>query len=92
MEKHKKVIDRTVVLKLQYNSVKKRLEEENCNMAIRRVKLDYKPAVSKTPPMEKIAVPSSHMEELDRAIRIKVRQNEAERAASMEVAGRYVVR
>lgn len=61
-------------------------------MAIKRVKLNYMSAVSSTPPVERIAVPSSHMEELNRAIRQKVRQNEAERAASMEVAGRYMVR
>ena len=43
-------------------------------------------------PVEKIPVPSSCMEELDRAIRQKIRQNEAERAASIEFAGRYNVR
>ena len=32
------------------------------------------------------------MEDLDRAIKQKVRQNEAERAASMEIVGRYMVR
>lgn len=61
-------------------------------MAIKRVKLNYMSTVSKTPPVGKIIVPSSHMEELDRAIRQKVRQNEAERAASMEIASRYTVR
>lgn len=61
-------------------------------MAIKRVKLNYMSAVSKTPPVQKIAVSSSRMEELDRAIRKKIRQNEAERAASIEVAGRYTVR
>ena len=43
-------------------------------------------------PVEKIPVSSSCMEELDRAIRQKIRQNEAERAASIEFAGRYNVR
>lgn len=61
-------------------------------MAIKKVKLNYMSAVSKTPPVKKIPVSSSRMEELDRAIRQKIRQNEAERAASMEVAGRYIVR
>lgn len=61
-------------------------------MAIQRVKLNYMSAVSKTPSAGKIVIPSSHMEELDRAIRQKVMQNEAERAASMEVASRYIVR
>lgn len=32
------------------------------------------------------------MEELDRTIKQKVRQNEAERVASIEAAGRYIVR
>ncbi len=61
-------------------------------MAIKRIKIDYLSAVSKTPPVNRIAVPSSHMEELDRAIRQKVKQNEAERVASIEAAGRYTVR
>lgn len=61
-------------------------------MAIKKVKLNYMSAVSKTPPVEKIPVSSSRMEELDRAIRQKIRQNEAERAASIEVAARYTVR
>lgn len=61
-------------------------------MAIERVKLNYKSAVSKTPPIGRIVIPSSHMEELDRAVRQKVRQNEAERAAGVEAAGRYIVR
>lgn len=61
-------------------------------MAIRKVKLNYMSAVSKTSPAEKIPVSSSRMEVLDRAIREKIRQNEAERAASIEAAGRYTVR
>lgn len=61
-------------------------------MAMKRVKLNYVSAVSKTPPVERVAVSSSHMEVLNQAIRQKVRQNEAERAASIEAAGRYTVR
>ncbi|MDE7200857.1 MAG: hypothetical protein K2O91_02895 [Lachnospiraceae bacterium] len=61
-------------------------------MAIERIKLNYKSAVPNIPPVEKIPVPSSHMEELGRSIRQKVRQNEAERAASIEAAGKYTVR
>lgn len=61
-------------------------------MAIKRVKLNYMPAVSKTPSIGKISVSSSHMEALDRDIRQKVRQNEAERVASMEVVGKFMVR
>lgn len=56
-------------------------------MAIRRVKLNYMSAVSQPVPVKKIPVSSSRMEELDSAIRKKIRQNEAERAASVEVAG-----
>ena len=61
-------------------------------MAINKVKLNYVSAVSKTSPVERIPVSSNRMEELDRAIRQKIRQNEAERAASIEAAGRYTVR
>ena len=61
-------------------------------MAIKRAKLNYMSAVSQTPPVRTIPVSSGCMEELDRAIRQKIRQNEAERAASLEVAGRYKVR
>lgn len=61
-------------------------------MAIKKVKLNYMSAVSKTPPVKKIPVSSSRIEELNRAIRQKIRQNEVERDASMEVAGQYTVR
>lgn len=61
-------------------------------MAIKKVKLNYMTAVEKIPPVKKVTVPSSHIEELDRDIKQKVRQNEAERVASMDVAGQYMVR
>lgn len=61
-------------------------------MAIKRVKLNYVSVMPDIKPVEKIPVQSSCMEELDRAIRQKIRQNEAERAASIEFAGRYNVR
>lgn len=61
-------------------------------MAIKKVKLNYMTAVEKIPPVRKIAVSSSHIEELDRDIKQKVMQNEAERVASMDVAGQYMVR
>lgn len=61
-------------------------------MAIKKVKLNYMPAVAETASVEKVPVSSSRMEELDRAIRQKIRHNEAERAASAEAAGRYNVR
>lgn len=70
----------------------RRIGGESRIMAIKKVKLDYRPSVTKTLPAKKVPVSSSHMEDLDRAIKQKVRQNEAERAASMEIAGRYMVR
>lgn len=44
-------------------------------MPIERVKLNYRSAVSKTPPVEKTTVSSSHIEELNAAIRKKCEQN-----------------
>ena len=61
-------------------------------MAIKKVKLNYRSAVPKTVKKNGIGVSSSQLEELDRAIKQKIKQNEAERAASLEVAGRYTVR
>lgn len=61
-------------------------------MSIKKAKLNYMSAVSNTPPVALVAVPSSHMEELDRAIRQKVRQNEAEHIASIETIGKLRVR
>lgn len=69
-----------------------RIGGESGIMAIKKAKLDYRPSVTKILPAEKLPVSSSHMEDLDRAIKQKVRQNEAERAASMEILGRYMVR
>lgn len=61
-------------------------------MAIKKVKLNRVPVVSIQPPVERIAVPSSHMEELGRSMKQKVQQNEARRAAGIEAAGRYTAR
>lgn len=61
-------------------------------MAIKKVKLNYMPVVVRNKPAEKTIVPGSHIDALNRSIKQKVRQNEAERAASMEAAGRYMVR
>ncbi len=61
-------------------------------MAIKKVKLNYMSAVSKITPVKKCKVSGSRVEDLDRTIRQKLRQNEAERAAGMEIAGRYTVR
>lgn len=61
-------------------------------MAMKRRKVTYVAAVPKKPAAGQSTVPSSHKEALGRSIRQKVRQNEAERVASMEIAGRYMVR
>jgi hypothetical protein len=60
-------------------------------MAIEKVKLNYMSAVSKMPSASRITISSSSIEELDRAIRQKIMQNESERVASMEAAGQYIV-
>ena len=44
-------------------------------MKIKKVKLNYMTAVEKMPPVEKVAVSSSHIEELERDIKQKVFQN-----------------
>lgn len=63
-----------------------------CIMAIKKVKLNCVPVVSVRPPVERIAVPSSHMEALGRSMKQKIQQNEVRRAAGMEAAGRYMAR
>jgi len=59
---------------------------------MKRVKLDYRPMAVPSEPVEKTVVPSEHIEALNRSIRQKIRQNETERTASMELAGRYTVK
>lgn len=59
-------------------------------MAIKKVKLNCVPVVSVRPPVERITVPSSHMEALGRSIKHKTQQNEVRRVAGMEAAGRYM--
>lgn len=61
------------------------IERLNKNMAIKRVKLNYISAVSNTPPVERIAVLSSHMEELDRAIILKIKQNDTGRIVNIQM-------
>lgn len=46
-------------------------------MAIKKVKLNYMSAVSRKPPVAKIKVSSEKMEELNRAVKEKIRQNES---------------
>ena len=62
------------------------------NMAIKRIKLNYMPAVSETPPIGKITIPSGHIEALDRVIEQKIRQSEKECVINMETVRKYIVR
>ncbi len=50
-------------------------QKERKEEFLKRVKLNYMPTTSVTPPQEKIPVSSAHMEELDREILEKVKQN-----------------
>jgi len=50
------------------------MSEKN-STPIKKVKLNYMSAVSRTPPKARIPVSSVCMEELDRAIRQKTKQN-----------------
>lgn len=68
------------------------LRQEDNIMTVNRVKINYLSAVPKTSPVGRVSVSSSHMEELDKAIRQKVKQNKAERIASIEAAEQYTVR
>lgn len=58
---------------------------------INKVPLKYMSAVSHTEPVERIAISSSHMAELDRCIVAKCKQNERERIASELTAREYFV-
>ena len=53
------------------------MEEKQNNTTIKKVKLNYMHAVSRTPPKAKIKVSSAKMEELNKAIIEKTRQNNA---------------
>lgn len=46
-------------------------------MAIIKKKLNYMPAVSRKPPVAKVKVSSEKMEELNIAVKEKIRQNES---------------
>ena len=51
------------------------MSEKANNTSIKKVKLNYMSAVSRTPPKARIPVSSARMEELDKAIREKTKQN-----------------
>lgn len=53
------------------------MEEKQNNFTFKKVKLNYMHAVSRTPPKAKIKVSSAKMEELNKAIIEKTRQNNA---------------
>ena len=53
------------------------MEEKQNNSTFKKVKLNYMHAVSRTPPKAKIKVSSAKMEELNKAIIEKTRQNNA---------------
>lgn len=51
------------------------MTEKEKKTPIKKVKLNYKSAVSHTPPVDRIPVPASHMEELSKSIQQKTKQN-----------------
>lgn len=51
------------------------MAEKDRNTPIKKVELNYMSAVTHTPPVQKIPVSSSKIEELDMAIRKKIEQN-----------------
>lgn len=53
------------------------MEEKQNNSTFKKVKLNYMHAVSRTPPKAKIKVSSAKIEELNKAIIEKTRQNNA---------------
>lgn len=57
-----------------------------------KIKLDYRLVELDMRLIERILVSSRHMKELDKTIRKQVRQNKAEHATGLEIAGRYTVR
>lgn len=54
------------------------MEEKQSRKEIKKVKLNYMSAVSRTSPKAQIPVSSAKMEELDRAIREKIEHNKSE--------------
>lgn len=74
------------------NIEKIKLDVRKSPTKIKKVKLNYVSACKRTPPVERIPVPSSHMEALNRSIRQKCEQNQRERIASYEKAKNFIVR
>lgn len=61
-------------------------------MSVKRVKIHYMPAADYTPPAEKIPIQNGYMEKLNQSIQQKVKQNRAERDASIAYARNYLVK
>lgn len=61
-------------------------------MSVKRVKVNYMPASDYTPPAQKVPIQNGYMEKLNQSIRQKVKQNQAERDASIEYAWNYLVK
>lgn len=59
---------------------------------MKKKQLDYRPIISITPSKSKVSVSAHQMEELDKVIRKKIKQNEAEHAASIAASATYTVR
>jgi len=72
--------------------IKININKLNGDKAMKRVNLNSKPIAIPDQPKEQTVVSKDSIDELNKFIKQKIRQNEAERTASMEIAGRYVVK
>lgn len=61
-------------------------------MPIKHIKLNYRPAIVKSPPIGEIEIPGDYMEELDRAIRRKTRQNASVCTDAVNAVKEHIVR
>lgn len=61
-------------------------------MSLKRVKVNYMPASDYTTPAQKVSIQNGYMEKLNQSIRQKMKQNQAERDASIEYARHYLVK
>ena len=59
---------------------------------MKRVNLNSKPIAIPDQPKEQTVVSKNSIDELNKFIKQKIRQNEAEQTVSMEIACRYVVK
>lgn len=61
-------------------------------MAIKRVQLDYRPAVEKRPPERTIPIPANEWERLDKGIKQKTENNAQQMEIAQKKADQYLVR